>query len=51
MQDLHRDENNIVIKMDDFTQNIFYQPKLKENVHEILGLSFTMSRSHVKGGK
>jgi hypothetical protein len=51
MQDLHRGGDNVVIKMDDLTQNIFYQPELKKNVHEILGLSFTMPRSHVKGGQ
>jgi len=32
MQGLHRGGDNVVIKMDDFTQNIFYQPQLKENV-------------------
>jgi hypothetical protein len=51
MQDLHRDGDNDVIKMDDLTQSIFYQPQLKENVHEIFCLSFIMLRSHVKGGK
>jgi hypothetical protein len=51
MQDLHRGGDNVVIKMDDLSQNIFYQLQLKINVHEILGLSFTMLRSHVKGGK
>jgi len=50
MQDLHRGGDNVVIKMDDFMQNIFYQSQLKENVHEIFCLSFTMPRSHVKGG-
>jgi hypothetical protein len=49
MQDLHRGGDNVVIKMHDLMQNILYQPQLKENVHEILGLSFTMARSHVKG--
>jgi hypothetical protein len=51
MQDLHRAGDNVVIKMDDLMQSIFYQSQLKINVHEILGLSFTMPRSHVKGGK
>jgi hypothetical protein len=51
MQDLHRGGDNNVIKMDGLTQSIFYQSQLKENVHEILGLSFTIPRSHVKGGK
>jgi hypothetical protein len=51
MQDLHRAGDIVVIKMDDLTSNIFYQPQLKENVHEILGLSFTISRSHIKGSK
>jgi hypothetical protein len=32
MQDLHRGEDNVVIKMDDLTQSIFYEPQLKENV-------------------
>jgi hypothetical protein len=44
MQDLHRGEDNVVIEMDDLTQSIFYQPQLKENVHEIFYLSFIMSR-------
>jgi len=30
MQDLHRGGDNVVIKMDDFMQNIFYQSQLKE---------------------
>jgi hypothetical protein len=51
MQDLHRDEDNVVIKMDDLLQSIFYQPQLKENVNEIFYLSFIMLKSHVKGGK
>jgi len=46
MQDLHRDGDNVVIKMDDLTQSIFYQAQLKENVHEIFCLSFIMPRSH-----
>jgi hypothetical protein len=32
MQGLHRGGDNVVIKMDDLTQSIFYQPQLKENV-------------------
>jgi hypothetical protein len=51
MQDLHRGRDNDVIKMDDLTQSIFYQPQLKGNVHEIFCLSFVMLRSHAKGGK
>jgi len=51
MQDLHRGGDNVVIKMDDLTQSIFYQPQLKENVHEIFYLSFIIPRSYVKEGK
>jgi len=51
MKNLHRDEDNVVIKMDDLTKIIFYQPQLKKNVHDIFYLSFIMLRSHIKGGK
>ncbi len=51
MQDLHRGGDNVVIKIDDLLQSIFYQPQLKENVNEIFCLSFIMLRSRVKGGK
>jgi hypothetical protein len=32
MQDLRRGGDNVVIKMDDLTQSIFYHLQLKENV-------------------
>ncbi len=51
MQDLHHGGDNVVIKLHNLTQSILYQLQLKENVQEILGLSFTMVRSHVKGSK
>jgi hypothetical protein len=51
MQDLPCDQDIFAIKMDDLTQSIFYQPGLKENVQEIICLSFTMLGSYVKGSK
>jgi len=51
MQDLQHGGDNVVVKMDDLTQSIFYHPQLKENVQKIFCLSFTIPRSHVKRNK